>query len=147
MKKLMFGLVLLISFSAFSQDYDFKKGFGRSLCIGTRANINTEMSNLSMGATIGVVVENIQVGFSFDGDKMTYKDDNKWTADIGYLHSINKFAISPILGVSFDRINKETNTSLYFGSMFSYIILDDLAVYIKGTTDNWVSVGFMFLIP
>ena len=145
MKKLLLGLMLFVSVNVFSQE--FKKGVGRSLYTGIRADINTEESSLNMGATVGVVVENIQVGFSFDGDKMGNEVEGKWTADIGYLYSINKFAISPILGVSFDKTIKETNTSLYFGTMFTYTILEDLAVYVKGTTDNWVSVGFMFLIP
>lgn len=147
MKKLLLGLVLFISVSVFSQEYTFEKGVGNSMYVGARSALNTSVSNLNVGANVGIVFNNIQLGFSFDGDKMGGGDLGNWTVDLGYFYTKDKFGLSPIIGTSFNKFSDKTVTSLYFGTMFTYTILDDLAVYVKGTTDNWIGAGFMFLIP
>lgn len=147
MKKLLLGLMLFISVSVFSQEYTFEKGVGSSMYLGVRSALNTSVSNLDVGASVGIVFNNIQLGFSFDRDKMGSEDFGNWAVDLGYFYTKDKFGLSPIIGTAFNKTSNGTITSLYFGTMFAYTILDDLAVYIKGTTDNWIGVGFMFLIP
>lgn len=147
MKKLLLGLMLFISISVFSQEYTFEKGVGNSVYVGARSALNTSVSNLNVGVSVGIVVNYIQLGFSFDGKHMSSEDFGEWSVDLGYFYTKDKFGLSPIIGTSFNKFSDGTITSLYFGTMFTYTILDDLAVYVKGTTDNWVGVGFMFLIP
>ena len=147
MKKLLLGLALVISVSVFSQEYTFEKGVGSSVYVGARSALNTSVSNLNVGASVGIVFNNIQLGFSFDRNKMGGENFGNWAVDLGYFYTKDKFGLSPIVGVAFNKIPDETITSLYFGTMFTYTILDDLAVYVKGTTDNWIGAGFVFLMP
>lgn len=147
MKKLLLGLALFISVSVFSQEYTFEKGVGKSVYVGARYSLNTSVSNLNVAASAGIVVNYIQLGFFQDRNQMSGLDFGNWGVDLGYFYTKDKFALSPIIGVAFNKIPNETITSLYFGTMFAYTILDDLAFYVKGTTNNWIDVGFMFLIP
>ena len=147
MKKLLLGLALFINVSVFSQEYTFEKGIGKSVYVGARYSLNTPVSNLNAAFSVGIVVNYIQLGFFQDRVQMSGRDFGNWGVDLGYFYTKDKFGLSPIIGASFYEIPNKTITSLYFGTMFTYTILDDLAFYVKGTTNNWIDVGFMFLIP